>query len=87
VILDEGGHDECGGLVEVYDDPQVSTRIEIAAIETLATWNWVLLALVRNADGVKDRRSVPGHLRPAVLQMADGAPIENDEATIRIKDA
>jgi hypothetical protein len=36
VILDEGGHDERGILVEIYDDPQVSTRIEIAAIETLA---------------------------------------------------
>lgn len=87
MILDESGHDESRVLVEVYDDPQVSTRIEITAIEALATWRWVLLALVRKADGVKDRCSVLDHLRPAALQMADGAPVEDDEATIRIKDA
>jgi hypothetical protein len=85
--LDEGGHDERGVLVEVYDDPQVSTRIEIAAIETLATWSWILLTLVRKADGVQDRCSVLDHLRPAALQMADGALVEDDEATIRIEGA
>ncbi len=87
MILNKGGHDERRRLVEVYDHPQISTRVEIAPIETLATWKRILFAMVRRTDSAQDRGSVLDHLRPAASQMNDGALVEDNEAPIWVEGA
>jgi hypothetical protein len=48
VVLNERGHKEGRRLVEVYDDPQPSARIEIAPVEALAAGSRILFAQVCN---------------------------------------
>jgi hypothetical protein len=36
IVLDQSGHDPRWLVVEVYDDAQPASRIEVAAIEVLA---------------------------------------------------
>jgi hypothetical protein len=56
MVLDEGGHNECRGLVEVYDDPQPPTRVEIAAVEALPAGRWIVVAMVWTGDRAENRR-------------------------------
>jgi hypothetical protein len=73
--------------VEVYDHSQPTSWIEIAAIKPFAARRWVLLAVVGNVDGVKNRGGVFDHLRSAAPQVGYGAPVEDDEATVRVEGA
>jgi hypothetical protein len=52
--LHHGGHDPCGFVVEVYDDSQPASGIEVAAVEVLPSWDAVLDAMVGVGDRAED---------------------------------
>jgi hypothetical protein len=76
VVLHERRNYEAWRLVEVYNHPEPAFRVEVATIEPLAPWRWILLAAIGSVDRVEDSRRVIEQLRSTSGQMASGALIE-----------
>jgi hypothetical protein len=53
--LDQGGHDPCGLVVEVYDYPQPPAGIYVPSIEVLAARDRVVDAVIGMRDSAESR--------------------------------
>ncbi|MGP0102679.1 MAG: hypothetical protein ACLPUT_13810 [Solirubrobacteraceae bacterium] len=77
IVLYYDGHDPRGILAEVYDDPQPAVRLDVLAVETLATGDRVQDTMV----GPRDRP----HDHVDVIEQP-GTPIGKMQSRARVKD-
>jgi hypothetical protein len=82
VVLGQGGHDPRWLVVEVYDDAQPASRIEVAAIEVFAAGNCVLDTMIGVSDYAEDEIHLVHELGATERKVLMGAGVENDEAAI-----
>ncbi len=82
--LGQGGHDPRRLVVEVYDDAQPASRIEVAAIEVLAAGNCILDAMIGVSDGAENEVNLVHELGAAERKVLMGAGVEHDEAAVRV---
>jgi hypothetical protein len=61
--LDEGGDDERGRLVEVYDDPQPAADEDMLQVKSLAARKGIPFTKIRAAYALQDRVDVIEQLR------------------------
>jgi hypothetical protein len=87
VVLSQGGHDPRRLVVEVYDDAQPASRIEVAAVEVLAAGNYVLDAMIRMSDDAEDEMNLVHELGAAERKVLMGPGVEHDEAAIWVRRA
>jgi hypothetical protein len=84
VVLDNRGHHPGRLLVEVYDDLQPTPRLDVTAIEALATSDRVQRAQVGARNRAHDDVDVVEQPGTAAGQMQMRAGVEHHRAPIRV---
>jgi hypothetical protein len=84
VVLDENRHDPAADIVEVYDNSHPAPRFKrVLAIEALASWTWIILAVVGLRDCREDCLQVVEQPRASPFgEVQVRACIEDDSPTI-----
>jgi hypothetical protein len=80
--LHQGGDDPRRFVVEVYDDSQPASRIEVAAVEVLASGKVVVNAVVGMGNGAEDEIDLVHELGAPQSEMQPRSGVEDDEAAI-----
>jgi hypothetical protein len=84
IVLDQGGHDPRWLVVEVYDDAQPASWIEVAAVEVLAAGDCIRDAMIGVGDRAEDDVNLVHELGAAKRKVLAGAGVEYDEAAVRV---
>lgn len=82
--MDQGGYDPSGLVVEVYDDAQPASRVDVPTIEVLAAGDSVVRPAVWMRNGPKDKVGLVHQIRPAQREMKTGAIVKHDHAAVRV---
>jgi hypothetical protein len=85
--LHQSGHDPRRFVVEVYDDSQPASRVEVAAVEVLASRGAVIDTVVGTGDHAEDEIDLVHQLGTSQGQMKASPGVEYDETTLGISDA
>lgn len=84
MVLDKRRDYKRRRLIEVYDHPQPSPRLEIPTEEAFATRRRIVLTVIRATDGTEVCGNVREHLRSAPLQMSPCALVEDNRTAVGI---
>ena len=85
-MLYQGSYDTGGQRVEVYDDTEPASLVQVASVVPLAARVWVVLAMIRTGDDAEHEFDLIGQQRPPELEMQPCPSIEDDQASVGIED-
>ncbi len=82
--MDQGGHDPGWLIVEVYDDSQPASRVEIATVEVLAARYRIVQPVIWLRDGLEDHVRLIHEVWPAKREVESSAVVKHDQSAVGV---